>query len=183
MENDLLHIGPLIIYGYGLMIAIGIIAGYQVLITRAEKRLVRRTPISSLTLWGLFGGFLGAKLAGCCYGEETNGWLSITFHESELAPNGVKLIPTQIFESAFGFGIFFVLIYLAKRNRTDGFIASLYLLLYSLGRFIIEFYRGDIIRGNVGTLSTSQFISLLVFVVTCLILLMKSFQTMRHRSA
>ncbi|WP_339158220.1 prolipoprotein diacylglyceryl transferase family protein [Paenibacillus sp. FSL W8-0186] len=36
--------------------------------------------------------------------------------------------------------------------RQTGLIASLYLLLYSAGRFVIEFYRGDIIRGNVGML-------------------------------
>ncbi|WP_268794533.1 prolipoprotein diacylglyceryl transferase family protein [Paenibacillus sp. DMB20] len=77
---------------------------------------------------------------------------------------------------------FFVLIYLAKRKKTNGFIASLYLLLYSLGRFVIEFYRGDIIRGSVGILSTSQFISLLVLAATCLVMLAKTYQTMRHRN-
>ncbi len=34
------------------------------------------------------------------------------------------------------------------------------MILYSIGRFILEFYRGDLIRGNVGALSTSQFISI-----------------------
>ena len=29
-----------------------------------------------------------------------------------------------------------------------------------VGRFILEFFRGDLIRGSVGTLSTSQFISI-----------------------
>ncbi|UNK16995.1 prolipoprotein diacylglyceryl transferase [Paenibacillus sp. N3/727] len=254
MKNDLLHIGPLTIYGYGLMIAIGIITAYQVLVTRAEKRQMERSHISSITLWGLLGGFLGAKLlywitqgknimdhpeilwdmstgfvvyggilggilsgyiycrmkglnflqhldlfvpsialaqgfgrigcllAGCCYGEETHGWFGITFHESEFAPNDVLLIPTQILESVFSFGLFFVLIYLAKSKKTDGFITSLYLLLYSLGRFIIEFYRGDIIRGSVGILSTSQFISLLVIVITCLIMVAKSYQTLKYRN-
>jgi len=36
----------------------------------------------------------------------------------------------------------------------------MYLIIYSLGRFVIEFFRGDLIRGNVGALTTSQFISL-----------------------
>ena len=37
----------------------------------------------------------------------------------------------------------------------------LYMLLYAISRFIIEFFRGDD-RGNVGIFSTSQFISVLL---------------------
>ena len=35
------------------------------------------------------------------------------------------------------------------------------MLLYGISRFVIEIYRGDP-RGMVGTLSTSQFVSLLI---------------------
>ncbi|WP_433945068.1 prolipoprotein diacylglyceryl transferase family protein [Paenibacillus sp. SN-8-1] len=48
MKNELLHIGPLTIYGYGLMIGIGIIAGYQVLVRPAERRLVEQRHIFSI---------------------------------------------------------------------------------------------------------------------------------------
>ena len=41
---------------------------------------------------------------------------------------------------------------------------SMYLILYSAGRFMIEFLRGDVIRGSVGPLSTSQFIAIFVFI-------------------
>ncbi len=41
-------------------------------------------------------------------------------------------------------------------------MTACYLLFYSVGRFILEFFRGDLIRGSVGTLSTSQFISIFV---------------------
>lgn len=61
MKNDLLHIGPITIYGYGQMIAIGIITAYQALIRRAEKKRMERSHISSITLRGLLGGFVGAK--------------------------------------------------------------------------------------------------------------------------
>ena len=40
-----------------------------------------------------------------------------------------------------------------------------YLILYSLGRFMIEFLRGDMIRGEVGPFSTSQFISIFIFLI------------------
>ena len=38
------------------------------------------------------------------------------------------------------------------------------MIFYSIGRFVLEFYRGDLIRGQVGVLSTSQFISIFILV-------------------
>ena len=40
-------------------------------------------------------GRIGCFFAGCCYGRETDAWYGIVFHNSKLAPNDVKLIPTQ----------------------------------------------------------------------------------------
>lgn len=105
-------------------------------------------------------GRIGCLLAGCCYGRETSGPFSITFSRSQFAPNGIPLLPTQIVSSVFDFVNFFVLLILARRNPPAGRISAFYLIFYSLGRFVIEFYRGDLIRGSVGSLSTSQFISL-----------------------
>ncbi|MBD8967403.1 MAG: hypothetical protein EGR88_00130, partial [Ruminococcus sp. SR1/5] len=45
-------------------------------------------------------------------------------------------------------------------KKEDGQVTACYLIFYSIGRFVIEFFRGDIIRGSVGILSTSQFISI-----------------------
>ena len=49
---------------------------------------------------------------------------------------------------------------MAKHKKADGQVAACYLIFYSIGRFVIEFFRGDIERGSVGVLSTSQFISI-----------------------
>ena len=49
---------------------------------------------------------------------------------------------------------------IARKQKKDGQVAACYLIFYSLGRFVLEFFRGDLIRGSVGVLSTSQFISL-----------------------
>ncbi len=105
-------------------------------------------------------GRIGCFLAGCCYGKETDMPWGIVFHESKYAPNGIRLLPTQLISSGLDFLLFFVLVWYAKRKKGDGQIGGLYLILYSIGRFILEFYRGDLIRGNVGALSTSQFISI-----------------------
>ena len=109
-------------------------------------------------------GRIGCFLAGCCYGAETTSPLGVIFPEGSIAPAGVKLWPTQLFSAAGNFliaGILFLAVYVIKVKK-KGNIAVLYLLLYSVGRFLVEFLRNDA-RGSVGALSTSQFIAIFTF--------------------
>ena len=105
-----------------------------------------------------FGRF-GCFFAGCCYGRETDAWYGITFHNSSFAPNGVKLIPTQLISSAGDFLICALLLWFASKKPKTGRVAAAYLVLYGIGRFAVEFLRNDY-RGSVGVLSTSQLISI-----------------------
>ena len=114
-------------------------------------------------------GRVGCFLAGCCYGVETHNVLHVVFHDSPIAPNGVSLVPTQIYSSLFDLLHFFVLISFAKKKKADGQVAGLYLMLYSAGRFVIEFWRGDLERGSIGPLSTSQAIAIVLFVIGAVI--------------
>ena len=225
MKNELLTIGPFTVYGYGLMIAIGILAAYLTGEYRAKKKKMDYNQVFYIVLWCVAGGFVGAKilywltewrmilkdpgflldsltdgfvvlggilggiltayiychikkmdflryfdllipsvalaqgfgrlgclLAGCCYGKETASHFAITFTNSDFAH-------------------YFVLILAAKHLKEKGQVAGLYLILYSVGRFILEFYRGDLERGNVGILSTSQFISIFTFCAGLLLFL------------
>lgn len=124
-------------------------------------------------------GRIGCLLAGCCYGRETHSHFSLIFPEGCIAPAGVRLIPTQPIMAAGNFVIFVTLLILYLRScpqKTEGentqgenaaskpayipgVATGLYLIMYSTGRFIIEFFRNDY-RGSVGPLSTSQFISI-----------------------
>lgn len=105
-------------------------------------------------------GRVGCFFAGCCYGAETDLPIGITFHSSDFAPNGVALVPTQVLSSLFDFLLYGFLVWFYRKKKADGQITALYLIFYSVGRFIIEFFRGDLERGSVGVLSTSQFISI-----------------------
>lgn len=237
MKNELLQIGPITVYGYGLMIAIGILSAYFLTEYRAKKQKLDFEKVFSLVIWCAGGGLLGAKLlyyitqipeiiedpsilwkvadgfvvyggiiggilagflfckkhklnfltyfdlampsialaqgfgrigcflSGCCYGVETNCALGIIFHNSEYAPNGVRLVPTQLISSGLDFLHCFILLFYAKRKKADGQVAALYLIFYSIGRFILECFRGDLIRGSVGKFSTSQFISIFLLVI------------------
>ncbi len=109
-------------------------------------------------------GRIGCFLAGCCYGKETHGIWGVQFPDNSLAPAGISLIPTQLISSAGDFLIAFILILLSRKEKKAGTLSGIYLILYSVGRFAIEFLRDDP-RGTVGVLSTSQFIA----IFTCLL--------------
>lgn len=117
-------------------------------------------------------GRIGCFMAGCCYGKHTEAFFGITFTNSHFAPNGIKLIPTQLISSALDFANMAFLIILAKKvGKKKGIVSSAYIITYSVGRFLLEFLRGDVERGFIGPLSTSQFLSLISFVVGVIYLL------------
>ena len=112
-------------------------------------------------------GRIGCLLAGCCYGIELDpaNPIGIVFHNSAYAPNDVALLPTQIISSVLDFLHFFILLYFVKKwKKHDGQVTGLFFMLYSAGRFVLEYFRGDLERGSVGVLSTSQFIAIFMFV-------------------
>ncbi len=61
-NNELLQIGPFTVYGYGLMIAIGVLVAYSVGEYRAKKQGLSVDELFWITISCLVGGILGAKL-------------------------------------------------------------------------------------------------------------------------
>jgi phosphatidylglycerol:prolipoprotein diacylglycerol transferase len=111
-------------------------------------------------------GRLGCFAAGCCWGLPTHLPWGVTFtnpvaHELVGVPLGVKLHPTQIYESLAEFLIFGILYWRIRRPHAPGAIISLYLILYSTVRFLVEFVRyHEQPNPFGGPLNTSQWISL-----------------------
>lgn len=117
-------------------------------------------------------GRVGCFLAGCCYGiHAPAGWPGISFHRSLLAPNGVPLIPVQLFEAAGVFLLFLLLARLSRRGWQGDSLLLLYLAAYAPFRFLLEFLRGDAYRGFLGPFSTSQALSLAILAVVLPLLL------------
>jgi len=112
-------------------------------------------------------GRLGCFMAGCCYGLPTDSCLGVVFPAGSGAPAGIPLWPTQLFSAGGDFLIAAILLLYDRKEHPKGQVGILYLLLYAVGRFAIEFFRNDP-RGNVGFLSTSQFIS--VFMVIAVVI-------------
>lgn len=113
-------------------------------------------------------GRIGCFFAGCCYGKTATllPW-GVIFSDPEcLAPTNVLLHPTQLYESAGEFLNFLILFIMQKHKSFNGQLSMTYLLLYSVLRFIVEFFRGDVERGFIiPGLSISQGISILMFIV------------------
>src|SRR6476646_552778 len=116
-------------------------------------------------------GRMGCFFAGCCFGTPTDVPWAITFHNTYAAENvgtplNVPLHPTQLYEA--GADLFFFSDTATTENKGRPFPGRTfwsYMFLYGVSRFIIEFYRGDT-RGTIDflqmSLSTSQFVSLLI---------------------
>lgn len=62
MKNELFSLGPFTVYGYGLMIAIGVLAAYAVTEYRARKQKLEYEKIIYLVFWCVLGGFAFAKI-------------------------------------------------------------------------------------------------------------------------
>jgi phosphatidylglycerol:prolipoprotein diacylglycerol transferase len=118
-------------------------------------------------------GRLGCFCAGCCYGRPTDVPWAVTFTDLYATravgtPVDTPLHPTQIYETLAVGLVFAVLLWMAPRKKFHGQVVLTYVLLYSVARFVIEFFRGDAIRGFVHLVkwdvSTSQVIALLLIV-------------------
>ena len=111
-------------------------------------------------------GRLGCFSAGCCYGLPTNApWgISFTNELSQAEPLHTSLHPTQLYEAVF-LGLLIIFLIMFKRHkRFEGQLFMIYLMVYSVGRGMIEIFRGDLRRGFIieDFLSHSQLISLFI---------------------
>jgi len=140
-------------------------------------------------------GRLGCFGFGCCYGHPTSLPWAVQFprtidpssgmidgtpaylhHLAEgwITPDAAHSLPvhpSQLYESALAWLNFFILIYLQKRGCQKGVLFLTYLLLYSTGRFLVEFTRGDPRGELLHLLSTSQVVSVGLFAVACAMLI------------
>jgi len=153
--------GGIVLYG-GL---IGGFLGFSV--------FIRLNKLSFLPLLDLFVpamalaqgfGRLGCFLNGCCYGIDSDLPWAVRFPFFES-----KVHPTQLYEAFFCFILFLFLYRLWKKTSVPGRVSLAYFIIYPLGRFFIEFLRGDQSR-HLLNLTSAQWISILVMMISLLIL-------------
>ncbi len=122
-------------------------------------------------------GRIGCFLAGCCYGKEHHGFLSVSFPYNKWVEelNEVPRYPVQLMESAANMVLFIGLYIYASKKRKPGRVLGIYLICYTVIRFVMEFFRGDIVRGVfLFGISTSQIISLALLPIGIWLIVHKS---------
>lgn len=105
-----------------------------------------------------FFGRIGCVLDGCCYGIPTDKWYGIKFITTDT-----KVIPTNLFEAIFLLILATVLLILAYKTKIKA-LFPIYMISYSIFRFLIEFLRNDDRGALVPGLSPSQFWCILMFI-------------------
>jgi len=159
---------------YGGLIAAVVVALWYLWRHRMPIWTVTDVFAPGIALGHVIGRF-GCLFAGCCFGRPTTVPWAVTFHNEFAAQNvgttlNVPLHPTQLYEAGAELLILgFLLMFERKGRPYPGRTFWAYMLLYAVSRFIIEFYRGDP-RGMVGSLSTSQFVSILLAPVAIIML-------------
>jgi len=151
----------------------GLIAALAVAFWYMRKTRLPALPTADIFAPGIALGHaigrLGCFSAGCCWGRETHLPWAVTFTDPEAnrlvgVPLGIPLHPTQLYESAAELVIFAILLLSVRRPHVPGAVISLYLMLYSTARFLVEFVRfHEQPNPFGGPLNTSQWISLVLF--------------------
>ena len=163
---------PLRIWQGGLVFYGGVMAGAATMWWYARRQNVSVRHVAdvlapSLAL-GHAVGRLGCFLAGCCFGKPAAGPLGIAFPDGSIAlqdhvargllplhaEHTPPLHPTQLYEAIGELALFFALLRLAPRLRRAGDATLLWLASYSALRFVLEMFRGDVVRSFLTTVET-----------------------------
>ncbi|MBI3543679.1 MAG: prolipoprotein diacylglyceryl transferase [Deltaproteobacteria bacterium] len=146
----------------------GLLASWLFLIWYVRRYKMPFWPVMDTFAYGICIGLaigrIGCLLGGCCYGTPTDlPWGVIMANERQLG----HLHPTQLYEFLV-LVIMFVPLWLRRtRKRYEGEITVWFVGVYAIARYVLEIYRGDLIRGYVidEVMTTSQFISVPMLVV------------------
>jgi len=166
------------IFSLSTLQAGGVFQGGLVLALVTAVFYVRRKKLPGLATADVFApgialghaiGRLGCFAAGCCWGRECRLPWAVTFHNPEAnrltgVPLGVPLHPTQLYEALAEAVIFLVVYRQFARTHRAGSVFGLYLVLYSVARMVVEFFRAHEQANPLGgPLSTPQWIAVATF--------------------
>ena len=109
----------------------------------------------------------GCFLAGCCYGKPTHLPWGVVFTGASRAGShypGIALHPTQLYYGITAGLIAIFLLWYKKKNRQEGELTALGLMLLAISYFFITFFRGDSVAEQLFYgLSYSQYFALALF--------------------
>lgn len=157
----------LVFYGglYGALIGCAVYT--KIFMQDTREIFMYISPV--IPLFHIFGR-IGCFLVGCCHGMVSEEF-GIAYTNAIGAKNGIPYLPVQLYEATGDLIIFIILCINQCKVKKYYQPIGIYLTMYGILRFVLEFFRGDEIRGIFGALSTSQWISIvtIAFGIYCLV--------------
>ena len=167
---NLLMNGGFVFYGGLIGGLAGIFLGGRIVKVQVMRYV--QICIPCIPIVHAFGRF-GCAAAGCCYGIPYDGIGAVVYTESLIAPEHVSLFPVQALEAVLNLMFAAVLfLYVYKKKGKELKSLEIYLGVYAVIRFILEFFRyDDSERGILLGVSTSQWISVGLIAAVLIVLI------------
>ena len=151
------------IWNGGLAILGGVIGGAIAIIIYCivhKKNFLQIIDIAAPSLIiGQAIGRIGCFFAGCCYGIETTN-PNLCFFPFSVQIDGTWHLATMFYESFWCILGFVALQMFFRRNPPNGAVAFLYMIIYGVGRGVLETFRGDSLYFFSTGLKVSQVLSI-----------------------
>jgi phosphatidylglycerol:prolipoprotein diacylglycerol transferase len=132
----------------GLSMYGGVILAIAASFVFSRQKKVRFNKIADVIAPSLAIGLMvtrvGCFFNGCCFGKTTSIFTGMVFPSNSEAGRilfGETIHPTQLYASLYGLIIFLILIVVDRKSHRDGFLFALFLIFYSVSRFVIDFFR------------------------------------------
>lgn len=126
-------------------------------------------------------GRIACLLNGDAFGRPTGSLFGLIYPPGTVAYatyGSAPLWPAEVFEGQWDFIVFAVLLILSRKKKAQGNKFLLYIILYSIGRFFLEFLRGDGAPVVFG-LRSAQITSLVAILLSSLLMAYRSLQAVR----
>ncbi len=115
-------------------------------------------------------GKVGCLMAGCCYGIPTDLPWGIVFTKSHIAPSGIPLHPTQIYQIILNLLIFGFLFLRRKRVNFNGELILSYVFLYTVSKSVVGLFRARVPKEIFGfEMSISQIVNLTAVIAAAIL--------------
>lgn len=122
----------------------GFLAGVGFCLRKGLPVLTFADILAPSIILGQAIGRVGCSLNGCSYGRPTDvPWAIVFTDPNTLAPRGIPLHPTQLYELGLDLVLFGILWGIRRHTAFEGQLFAIYLMGYGTIRFGLEFFRGD----------------------------------------
>src|SRR3989304_8550857 len=167
-SNNLIRIFAIGNGGLGILGALaGMVLGFWIIarVTKVNFLSILDLAAPSILLGqavGRFANFINQEGFGPPTGKPWGIFIDQAHRPAEYI-NSARFHPTFFYEAAINFITFIFLLFLSKKLKLPGQVFGLYLILYAVGRFAVEFWRID--TWMIGEVKVAHVVAILAFLI------------------